>query len=174
MGTLRAVRFFPCHAFSLATYVTPPPACPFLGTPPWDAHIPRVHFLSVYFFSVYTRSTSVEFRKAHHAFQFLEAATPSFPFRTKIEKIPPALVGPVLAYSTTAGGFSYIVSRFYNVPGTFPVGRRSTTFFFPGEFSERSQPTWMDVGVLGCWGRGTYILAGTPNGCVRPYYREYT
>ena len=80
----------------------------------------------------------------------------------------------VPSHSRMARGFSYIVSRFYNVPGTFPVGRRSTTFFFPGEFSERSQPTWMDVGVLGCWGRGTYILAGTLNGCVRPYYREYT
>jgi hypothetical protein len=40
-----------------------------------------VHFLSVYFFSVYTRSTPVD--KEDFVFQFLEAATPSLPFSQK-------------------------------------------------------------------------------------------
>ena len=50
--------------------------CAHCTVPFGSVAVRNVHFLSVYFFSVYTRPTSVELG-GHIVFQFLEAATPS-------------------------------------------------------------------------------------------------
>ena len=117
MGTLGAVRFLPLeNCAQKCTYVWRPqffiikkqftknhrkfqkfPSCtPFANFTPYGPLNPmtNVHFLSVYFFSVYTRSTSVV-PEDTRVFQFLEAATPSIFYRkTKKNRVPGVSISP--------------------------------------------------------------------------------
>ena len=117
MGTLGAVRFLHFFALPLPEHVLPPAPSPRhlpgpAGSPrnklctlspqlrarpprprPWPgparslAHL-WVHFLSVYFFSVYTRSTPVDIREVFESPNFWRPLRPSSPFLLSNKKTP--------------------------------------------------------------------------------------
>ena len=125
-GTLGAVRFFSGLFLALLVWGGSLPApIPKENPHGWHGRVPSVHFLSVYFFSVYIRSTTLELEGS--SFQFLEAETPSFPmsFAKKRRKMDRTLL--------RAPYFPYMLPKIYNVPHILPpalpkvspaVGRR--------------------------------------------------
>ena len=133
----------------------PPPVCrPHPGhVPQWAAH--GVHFLSVYFFSVYTRSTPVDTGKAHRDLSIFGGGDANpFPFQAQGKNHHDHPLAP-----------------------WWPP----TPLWHPSQAPQHvvRPRLWVGGGHANQAGTASThppldMPPGLPPRCVRPYYREYT